>query len=601
MQISGFSILAIVTCFFLCTSSLHAQNLTVEGSVGIGTDTPSEKLQVENGFIRIVNNFPFLRLQSTENQNAGMEFLNSTGVSEGLIFYSFPSKEIVFMNQGAQHMFIEDSGRVGVGTNSPSGILSISASGDDVETLSFMEGGSTDANFFFESDFAGGGAMGNSLSFKSFWADDIMTFRGDGNVGINVSDAQADLHVNGNVRIDGRLDMSAGATNIFIGRDVAPSFSPQESVIIGERAGNSIQQNLPLTTLVGKDAGRLMTSGQQNTALGGNAAEAVTTESFGVYVGAFAGEVTGAEDAVFVGYDANSNARLSNVTAIGAHAMVTGSDRIALGNVATRSVQGYANFGSVSDARFKTNIREDVEGLAFIEKLRPVSYRLDAPKLDAHIRQGLESSDEVNRTGYDAALRRRAQESHIGFLAQDVEQAARELGFEFSGLITPEGENDHYGLRYAEFVVPLVKGMQEQQEDLKQKTQDIRRLEAENQVLQNRLTELESLVQQLLDQESEEEAPVILNQVPSLEQNEPNPFQGTTRVGYFLPAEALAKGGFAQLVITSVDGKELQRISLSQKGKGQVDLQTGNFAAGTYNYSLIVNGQVADTKRMIVQ
>jgi len=581
-----------ITAFilFLFGGSLISQDLKVAGDVGIGTENPAARIH-----IRSTASDGVKLLNFAENDNLSFFFeagFAGTGVTGNTLRLQ------TFGNSFTQNaMTWRGDGNVGIGALNPAAKLQIL----DGNNNTAFNGG----YLVIGSLTVGQSNLGidrNSIQARlDGGINELLLNPFGGNVGINVSVAQEDFHVGGNVRIDGRLDIDGGATNIFIGRNAAASSSPQESVIIGFNAGNAIQQNGPLSTLIGKDAGRLITSGQQNTALGGNAAEAVTTESFGVYVGTFAGEVTGSDFATFVGYDANANARLSNVTAIGAHAMVTGSDRIALGNVATRSVQGYANFGSVSDARFKTHIREDVEGLAFIEKLRPVSYRLDAPKLDAHIRRGISSSDEVDRTGYNAALQRRALESHIGFLAQDVEQAARELDFEFSGLIKPESDNDHYGLRYAEFVVPLVKATQEQQEDLRQKTQDIRRLEAENQALQNRLADLENLVQQLLDQDSEEEAPVILNQAPSLEQNEPNPFHGTTRVGYFLPAETSAKGGSAQLIITSVDGKELQRISLPQKGKGQIDLQTGNLPAGTYQYSLVVKGQVVATRRMIVQ
>jgi molecular chaperone GrpE (heat shock protein) len=44
-----------------------------------------------------------------------------------------------------------------------------------------------------------------------------------------------------------------------------------------------------------------------------------------------------------------------------------------------------------------------------------------------------------------------------------VEKTARELGYDFSGVDKPQNEHSLYGLRYAEFVVPLVKAMQEQQ------------------------------------------------------------------------------------------------------------------------------------------
>ena len=50
-----------------------------------------------------------------------------------------------------------------------------------------------------------------------------------------------------------------------------------------------------------------------------------------------------------------------------------------------------------------------------------------------------------------------------GFIAQDVEAAAQSIGYNFSGVDAPKNENDYYGLRYAEFVVPLVKAVQEQQ------------------------------------------------------------------------------------------------------------------------------------------
>ena len=52
---------------------------------------------------------------------------------------------------------------------------------------------------------------------------------------------------------------------------------------------------------------------------------------------------------------------------------------------------------------------------------------------------------------------------HTGFIAQEVDNAAKTLGFDFIGVDTPKNSEDHYGLRYAMFVVPLVKSVQEQQ------------------------------------------------------------------------------------------------------------------------------------------
>ena len=46
------------------------------------------------------------------------------------------------------------------------------------------------------------------------------------------------------------------------------------------------------------------------------------------------------------------------------------------------------------------------------------------------------------------------------------------------GVDPAQNENDHYGLRYAEFVVPLVKAVQEQQvmiEELKKEIEELKR------------------------------------------------------------------------------------------------------------------------------
>ena len=78
------------------------------------------------------------------------------------------------------------------------------------------------------------------------------------------------------------------------------------------------------------------------------------------------------------------------------------------------------------------------------------------------------------------------------------------LKFDFSGVDTPANENDHYGLRYATFVVPLVKAVQEQQEiietqqvnieNLKQKNVELEAKVSSLKSLENRISELESLL-----------------------------------------------------------------------------------------------------------
>ncbi len=122
-----------------------------------------------------------------------------------------------------------------------------------------------------------------------------------------------------------------------------------------------------------------------------------------------------------------------------------------------------------SDARFKRNIQEDVHGIDLIMKLRPVTYNFDAHKMAAFLKEDMrydQNGNAVLQPPHPDMVAARDQKAAIrftGFLAQEVEKAADELGYDFSAVVKPVDENDMYALRYSEFVVPLVKGMQEQQ------------------------------------------------------------------------------------------------------------------------------------------
>ena len=126
------------------------------------------------------------------------------------------------------------------------------------------------------------------------------------------------------------------------------------------------------------------------------------------------------------------------------------------------SIGGYAPWSNLSDARFKKDVQTDVPGLPFIMKLRPVTFRWDLKKLNAFSGQEEAMQNDEMR----AAQAEKERKRYTGFLAQEVEQAANQCGFDFSGVIKPANEKSHYDLAYAEFVVPLVKAAQEQQHQL---------------------------------------------------------------------------------------------------------------------------------------
>lgn len=503
---------------FFSVTITSAQHLVVDGDGIIGSSTAAS--QFSPRLVIKKSNGNTLQLVSDDEDN-WMSFFNNegyvgySGIFNGRMDMDFGTGSLNAL--GKVHLVTErlprvtliPSGNLGIGTQNPPALLSVRTTANDTsKLLNFSE--NDNLSFFYEAGFAGTGPTGNTLKLNTFAysnTQNAMTWRGDGNVGIGITDPSEKLDVDGNVKIDGRIDMNAGATNIFIGENVAESASPQESVIIGYDAGRSLTTGVGVT-FIGKDAGRIATEGLQNVAVGTNSAEAMTTESYGVYVGTFAGSSAAGDYATFVGYNANSNAALSNVTAIGSHAVVTTDNTVVLGNVAQSNIRAYGNLSSVSDGRFKKNIRENVMGLDFIMGLRPVTYQFDAHQLDNSLRKSMKKNKDVNMTNYHTALTQKSNETFTGFIAQEVEDIMTKKGFNFSGLVKPKNSNDHYGLRYAEFVVPLVKAVQEQQTQIEAQEQVIAQLKSQlnseksdYEALQSRLSAVELMLDQILKQE----------------------------------------------------------------------------------------------------
>ena len=54
------------------------------------------------------------------------------------------------------------------------------------------------------------------------------------------------------------------------------------------------------------------------------------------------------------------------------------------------------------------------------------------------------------------------------------------------------------------------------------------------------------------------------------------------------------------LNIYDMSGAQLKSIPLIQKGNGELTISSGEFKSGMYMYSLIADGKVIDTKRLIL-
>ncbi len=323
------------------------------------------------------------------------------------------------------------------------------------------------------------------------------------------------------------------------------------------------------------------TVGSSNTA---NGTAALYTNTTGSYLTAF-------------GRSADVNAgNYSNSSAVGYNAAITASNQVRLGNSNITSIGGFANWTNISDGRVKKNIKGNVPGLVFINKLQPVTYNLNLEAAD----KILQLTGQIDKDGKTAqhtaeeteARKAKEQVLYSGFIAQDVEKAAKELNYDFSGVDAAKNSKDLYGLRYSEFVVPLVKAVQElskMNDDKDTKIDD----------LQKQINELKALIISG-NTSTSASADNIHLQIPPvnsmLSQNIPNPFNTNTLIRYTTVSSAKQ----VQIIIFNSNGAAVKQFNNLNPGIAELTVTAGSLAAGSYFYSLIIDGKKVDTRQMII-
>jgi hypothetical protein len=336
-------------------------------------------------------------------------------------------------------------------------------------------------------------------------------------------------------------------------------------------------------TAVGASALTATTTGYGNTAIGTSALINNTTGQINIAIGdaAMVTNTTGNEN-IMIGGDADvSLTNLSNATAIGFGAISNASNKMWLGNSALTSLTCVVPLTVVSDGRFKKNIQENVPGLEFINQLRPVTYTLDLSGMSRFIRPNSARSTTASAI-QSAAITQGEQVTHTGFLAQEVEAAAKKLNYTFSGIDVPKNSNDIYGLRYSEFVVPLVKAVQQ--------------LSNKNDSLQAIVNNLQSQLDDIRNELNGLKGGFNPSDASALKQNAPNPFSANTIISYYVPSGT----GHALIQITDMTGQIVQTVALNGTGAGQINMAAGTLSSGSYVYSLIVDGRTVASRQMIL-
>ncbi|MBC8172263.1 MAG: tail fiber domain-containing protein, partial [Chitinophagales bacterium] len=345
------------------------------------------------------------------------------------------------------------------------------------------------------------------------------------------------------------------------------------------------------------------TTGYSNTAVGYGALSENTIGGNNTAIGyATASAIYNVNNTncTFLGYGSDEvldGINLTNSTALGNSSRITGNNQVRIGNSTIMSIGGYQNWTSISDERFKKEIKENVPGLEFINKLKPVTYHLDVTGISKFLHEaGSENpllDREEEKDPGEKYIHEKEQIVYTGFIAQDVEAAAIESGYDFSGIDKPQNESSLYGLRYAEFVVPLVKAVQE----LSAENNAIRKTNEELMIRLEKLEQVTVINAASLQEQQTLQTVVVTteNNIPLLWQNAPNPFTGRTNIQYYVPENVSS----SYIIISAQNGNVIFSFQTAT-GYGSVELNASVLPPGAYQYSLMVNGQVADTKQMLI-
>lgn len=258
------------------------------------------------------------------------------------------------------------------------------------------------------------------------------------------------------------------------------------------------------------------------------------------------------------------------VDSIGSYALYVNGDAFCVGVSPT--------FGS--DSLLKTNIKPIGRASELLSKINTYTYDYKV--------------SEFPTLNLD-------KQNHFGVLAQNVEKVLPNLVKEFrtpevtdgSGAVTSPGQTLK-GVKYNEFIPLLIAGFNEQQKE--KETQAAALAD-----MQRQLDELKDLLTQCCQSRGVSETNVNFTSDGSqsshcvLNANAPNPFEDHTLITYSIPAEAK----FAQIIFYNTLGQAIKIVDISHKGEGRLNVFGDDLKSGLYTYSLIIDGKLCETRKMI--
>ncbi len=194
-----------------------------------------------------------------------------------------------------------------------------------------------------------------------------------------------------------------------------------------------------------------------------------------------------------------------------------------------------------------------------------------------------------------------SKDQQIGLIAQELKEV-------FPQLVT-EDTKGYMAVNYQGMVPVLLEAIKEQQGQLEKQAETMQQQQAQfakqNEAIQLQQKQIDELKQLIAagatnaNTTSANRMAVNLSDKDAvvLNQNVPNPFAEQTIITYNIPQNA----DVAQLVFYDATGRQIKAIDITTKGAGQLNVYANDLTNGIYSYTLVIDGKVIDTKKMVKQ
>jgi hypothetical protein len=230
-----------------------------------------------------------------------------------------------------------------------------------------------------------------------------------------------------------------------------------------------------------------------------------------------------------------------------------------------------------SDKRLKKNITPLTNTLFNkISKLNSVQFQFKTRqelRADGTIAPDTSKNDTINGI-YISRI-------HYGYIAQDLQKIFPELVY--------QGNDGFLSVDYVS-LIPLMMGAIKQQDSI---------ITSLQQQVNNCCNK--GSIEKTHDQNGNADQTGINDNnngvaTPALFQNNPNPFSQQTQIKCIIPDNAIVSA----IYIYDMQGTQIRKIQINGKGNQNIIIQGSELKAGMYMYSLIIDGKVIDTKKMVL-